>query len=331
MNEKQNIEEELILKILSNEATDAEKKDFKKWIDLSEKNQKTFLQMKRLWSDSEEIHDYYKINQEKAWNRVHQKTKPQPKRRILLPLLKIASVILIAYSLGILTMYFVKSNESPEKAVNHEIYVKAPKGAKSEIELSDGTKVWLNSGSEIHYPALFSQNQRNVYLVGEAYFEVEKNKKAPFLVHTDAIDVKVLGTHFNVRAYPKEDITETILLEGAVTVNKKGSAQTIQLKPNEKATLRKGEQQLTVSKNIDTELYTVWKNKTLTFKREDLGTVIEKMKHWYNIPIIIKNDDLKKEKVTGSFEGETVEQALTALKLSISLTYEMKKDSIIIK
>ena len=336
MKEANNISNELIFKVLSKESTESENKIFQEWLGLSSKNQKIFFQIERLWKDSKGIVDYYKVNQEYAWSQIYRKITPKHKTRILHPIVKVAAAVVVAFLLGASAMYFIQPVPQQKIFVSKEICVKAPLGSKTEVELSDGTEVWLNSGSEIRYPATFRKNQRDIYLVGEAFFDVEKNVEAPFFVHADEVDIRVLGTSFNVKSYPEEDIVETTLVEGLINMNKKGSNQVFQLKPNEKATFIKNREEISgketeqfiITKNVDAKLYTSWKNGMLIFKKEKFGDLVIKMERWYNVRITIENKQLTGEKVTGSFQNESIEQALEALKISVPFSYKINKNDI---
>lgn len=336
MKNTENIPDELIFKVLNNETSESENMIFQDWINYSPQNQKIFLQMERLWKNSKGVGDYYKINQEYAWDIIYKKITKKPGQGILQSVLKIAAVVAIAYLLGGFTMYLIQPKPQQGISESKEICVKAPLGSKTEIELSDGTKIWLNSGSEVHYPPIFDRNKRDIYLTGEAFFNVQKDKEVPFFVHTDDVDIKVLGTSFNVKSYPEEDLVETTLVEGLININKKGSSRVLQLKPNEKATFikdinnRERAEQFVVTENIDTELYSSWRSGKLVFKREKFGDLTLKMERWYNVHITVENDKLFEERVTGVFENESIEQALEALKISVPFSYKISKNNITI-
>lgn len=336
MESTENIPDELIFKVLNNETSESENKIFQDWVNYSPQNQKIFLQIEQLWKKSKGVGDYYKINQEYAWDIIHKKITEKTRQGILQSILKIAAVVAIAYLLGGLTIYLIQPKAQQDISESKEICVKTPLGSKTEIELSDGTKVWLNSGSEVRYPTIFSRTKRDIYLTGEAFFDVEKNKEAPFFVHTNDVDIKVLGTSFNVKSYPEEDIVETTLVEGLININKKGSSQVLQIKPKEKATFIKyqeklqGREQFVVTENNDTDLYSSWKSGRLVFKREKFGDLTVKMERWYNVHITVENEKLYEERVTGVFENESIEQALRALKISVPFSYKISKNNIAI-
>jgi len=156
------------------------------------------------------------------------------------------------------------------------------RGQQYQVELSDGTKIWLNAASSFTFSATFaSLKQRKVELNGEAYFEVAKDKVHPFIVKTDKQEVEVLGTHFNVNSYSDENTTKTTLLEGSVKVSDK-KAQKI-LRPGQESLLSKSE--LSV-RNVNTEEAVAWKNGDFIFDNEDFGSILRQVARWYNVEII---------------------------------------------
>jgi transmembrane sensor len=330
MKTDETITDEIIFRILSKEASEQEEKAFREWLAHSEQNRKTYFQLERLWQNTGGVTDYYRIHQEKAWNAVSRKITERPQRNVLYPMLKIAAAFVVAYLLGIVTMYLLRQEPQPTIDRITENRVKVPPGSKTEIQLPDGTTVWLNSGSEISYPSVFRSELREVTLSGEAFFDVLKNERAPFVVHAGDIDVSVLGTSFNVKSYLGETFTETTLVEGSVKLSSRNSKETVVLKPGERAVLGKDKKLFEIKRNTETDLYTSWKNGKLVFKRERFEDVAVRMERWYNIRITINNARLSNERVTGAFENESAEQALHALQLSVPFQYEIRKNNILI-
>lgn len=163
--------------------------------------------------------------------------------------------------------------------------IATPKGGQYQIILPDGTHVWLNSASSLTYPTFFSGTERKVELTGEAYFEVTKNKHLPFKVHSGKQDVEVLGTHFNINAYPDEPGIHTTLLEGAVKVYPSDHAETARLlSPGEQATFKPGKTGITVQK-IDPQLAVAWKDGLFYFKDADVKSIMRSLSRWYNIEV----------------------------------------------
>jgi len=331
MDNSQNISDELIFKVLNNEASETEKKDFQDWINESSKNRKTFEHLKNMWNDSKSLDTYYQIDEAQAWNSIQKKVGPTLGRRIFINLTKIAAIAALIFLIGTSILFFIQKEKYQTFALNKDICVKTPLGSKTEIVLPDGTKIWLNSGSEIHYPAAFKKDKRDIRLVGEAYFMVEKDKKRPFYVHTNDIDIKVLGTSFNIKSYPEESTVETVLEEGMINICKKGSNKSYLLLPNEEAIFTKSNSTFEIKNNIDSQLFTSWKKGKIVFKREALGSLAKKLERWHNVHITIENKKLIHVKVTGTFESESIEQTMRALKITVPLNYSINKNEIIIK
>jgi len=160
--------------------------------------------------------------------------------------------------------------------------ISTPQGGQHQINLPDGTKVWLNSGSSLKFPVNFSGlHERKVELLGEAYFEVKKNKDKPFSVLSQGQTVKVFGTHFNVMAYPNEKDMETTLLEGSVSV-KAGLAETF-IVPGQQSQLNNGK--ISVSKLADPEAVVAWKNQLFQFDNTDIDKVLRQIERWYDVEV----------------------------------------------
>jgi len=157
-----------------------------------------------------------------------------------------------------------------------------PKGGVFQVILSDGTKVWLNSASSLKFPTEFSGNERRVTLTGEAYFEVAKNKDKPFFVDVNSVDVRVLGTHFNIAAYQDDNDITTTLLEGAVQV--KNNNQLSVIKPGEQAVVDNNTNVIKV-KPANIERAMAWKNGYFIFCDEDVRSIMKKISRWYNVEV----------------------------------------------
>ncbi|MEO3407273.1 FecR domain-containing protein [Mucilaginibacter sp. CAU 1740] len=160
-----------------------------------------------------------------------------------------------------------------------------PRGGKYQLILTDGTKVWLNAGSTIKYPVDFTGNERAVELSGEAYFEVAHDSRRPFKVAGAGQVVQVLGTHFDVNAYPDESIVKTTLLEGSVKVSGKSlsaNVPSIIIKPNEQAIFKNDQLSKTT---VDADEFVAWKNGVIIFKDADIRDVMRKISRWYNVEV----------------------------------------------
>jgi transmembrane sensor len=180
----------------------------------------------------------------------------------------------------------------PSSATSAEVVyntISTPRGGKFKIELSDGSIVWLNAGSSIHFPTTFAGETRQVEMTGEAYFDISKNKEKPFVVKVNGAEVKVLGTQFNIMAYPDEDQMKTTLLEGSVKfVSGNNSSMLI---PGQQLQLLKTGG-LKILNGVDVDYVTAWRNGMFHFENADIEQVMRQLSRWYNVDVEFKGQKL---------------------------------------
>lgn len=239
------------------------------------------------------------------------------------------------------------SKDHAEPTIAYQQQLVTQRGDRSQVTLPDGSKVWLNAGSTLDYPLQFTGKTRDVQLQGEAYFEVTEDSKKPFLVHTNAFYIKVLGTGFNVRAYTDEDSAVAALVHGSVEVVLNGEEKkTIRLHPNEKVTLPmnaaattafekpKENQAMSLDDILpekmtvveDTvQLETAWVNNKLAFKKLALADVAAMLEKWFGVDIRFKNEARKAVKLSGVYDGENLDYILYTLEATG--TFHYKKDT----
>ena len=196
--------------------------------------------------------------------------------------------------------------------------VSTPYGGQYQVTLQDGTKVWLNAGSSLRFPTSFPGNDRHVQLTGEAYFEVAKDKAKPFLVTVNtttdkSMTVQVLGTHFNINAYPDEQQNITTLLEGSVKVNYDHT--NLLLVPGKEAILHKISGKMDI-KEADTEEAVAWKNGYFLFNNDKIENVMRQISRWYNVEVTYQGD-VSKKAIGGSLSRhKNVSEILRMLELT---------------
>mgnify|MGYP003663768662 FL=1 len=209
-----------------------------------------------------------------------------------------------------------------------------PFGRQFDLVLSDGTKVKLNSGSSIKYPVRFLKGQdRKVFLKGEAYFDVTTDKAHPFIVNADEMNIRVLGTQFNLSFYPEDEDISTVLVEGAVVLYKEGADMNTntssQLVPGQMAEWNKINNTMTV-KEVDTNIYTAWKDGYLLFKASPFYSIRSKLERHFNITIEDRSGRLANQIYTATFRNETIEEILEAFKEDTHFEYIHEGSKIII-
>ncbi len=225
-------------------------------------------------------------------------------------------------------------------------------GSKSKVQLPDGSVVWLNAGSKLTYDKQFGKTFREVELTGEGYFDVVKDPTKPFLIHTKTIDIRVLGTVFNVKAYPEDKTTETSLIRGSVEVSVKDRPNDkIILSPNEKLVVQNRREVAEAQKiasqrpairpeisirplryNIeDSTLAEIqWVENRLVFREETFSELAKRLERWYNVFIEIREPELAEVRLSGTFSDETIEEALQALMFTTPFKYEIINDRIFV-
>lgn len=243
---------------------------------------------------------------------------------------------------------------APRKTVSSRLsQIVSPKSGLSRIQLPDGTKVWLNSGSKLTYDAnSYGTEFRKVSLTGEGFFDVVKDPQHPFIVTTPTISIRVLGTEFNLRSYANDVTSEAALVRGRIELTVlKNPEKKIILKASEKLTVFNNEQTAptaspTNSNNETDEVPMIalsrihqaktdtlpsealWMENKLAFDAEDFESISEKLERRYNVTIVFENDDLKKLRFTGRFQNEPIDKALNALRTTINFHYKTEKNQI---
>ena len=311
---------ELLQKYIAGNATEVEKQRVTGWIQENPENMREYMAQRKL-------HDMALWRTEPVAEENSRERKHFSLRGICMEAAKIAAVLAIGL-LG--THYWTGKHQVPEDKTWQSIYV--PAGQRAELMLADGTKVWLNSRSTLTFPGSFKGDIRNVKLDGEGYFAVTKNVEQPFIVETNKCNVKVLGTEFNVMAYAADSVWETSLLEGAVEILVPGSNNSgMRLEPNTMASL-KGNR--LVKGRIKEADYFLWREGLLCFNDISVRDMIEKLKLYYGVDIVVNNTRILKNRYTGKFRTKDgVEHVLKVIQKDHSFIYSIsaEKDSIFIK
>lgn len=349
--------EALFLAYLEGSISAADEKFLLEWLKNNPDSIENFNDFRRIWNMSKMAGTLEADALELEWLQLRERiTSPNIKSLqrptgIVYWLPRIAAIFLLGAMVSFVASYLIM-NAQPEEITYHEI--NTPPGAKSKVTLPDGTVIWLNAGSNLKYSNEFGKKDRQVNLVGEAYFDVYHNPARVFMVKTSELNIKAYGTAFNVKAYPEEGTTETTLIEGSIGVtravfpDKKNDE--VMLEPNQRVVYyrknktfvadlnnpkpaepeplesKREEQKLTylISKGIDTKEYTSWKDGTLFITSETLEELAVKLERKYDVKIHFETESLKELKFTGSLENETVEQVIDAIGIAAHIDYEIE-------
>ena len=254
------------------------------------------------------------------------------------------SIILLLASAVLYTYFTKKEQKSGQKLTLSQNNISTKPGSKTQVTLPDGSKVILNADSKLSYPDNFMGNTREVTLEGEAFFDVTKNKKKPFIIHSKTMDIKVLGTVFNIKAYPFESLSEASLISGSIEVIlKTRTNEKIFLKPNEKITVSNNTESkqtpnpekdkyreivplISINKlkfdNADNQVSEIaWTQNKLIFNNESFENLVQLLQRWYGLEIRIETNKLKDINFTGRFYSESISQVLEALQITHKFNY----------
>ncbi|MDY9919381.1 sigma factor regulatory protein, FecR/PupR family [Proteiniphilum saccharofermentans] len=292
---------DLLYRFFEGNTTLEEEKQIRQWIDTSEENRITFLQERK-------IYDAILFRSPGISN-------TNRKRRTIgyhIGAIAASLFILIASALYLHTL------RQENNSLDYNTLV-VPAGQRIHLILADNTDIWLNANSTLRYPTEFSRKDRTVYLDGEAFFEVSKDDKKPFMVKTTSGDIKVTGTSFNVEAYSKHGGFETSLFEGSVEIYKNDHKLTT-LKPDERSYLKDGKLYVTPITDMDKYL---WKDGLIAFNNKRLEDILQSLEKYFDIRIQISNSSLPQRTYTGKFrQSDGVDYALRVLQKSIHFSYQ---------
>lgn len=310
------MDRKLLHKFFEGTASMEEGMEIKTWMESSGENEHTFYKERKLF-DALSIHNVLTDEQKLKL------TVTRPKR-IRMEWLKIASAIILTFAFSHLYQNYWESQKPIEMNT-----ISVPAGQRANIILPDGTNVWLNARTTLQYPTEFNASQRTVILKGEAYFDVTRNEKKPFTVQTETYNIEVLGTQFDVEAYPGQESFETTLMHGSVKVSSQTNPeQSLTISPNQKVYLEEGK--LRVAKVDDFNPYR-WKEGLICFQNDSFQHIMKDFEKYYGLKIIINNQEVLKYDYTGKFrQADGVDYALRVLKKDIYFNYEKDNDQQIV-
>ncbi|MCY1722046.1 DUF4974 domain-containing protein [Prolixibacteraceae bacterium Z1-6] len=316
---------ELAQKLKNNSLTELEFSELQKLIENGYKHPQLDDLMKNHW---------YKLNNETAGvsderiNYIHKKilfkldsgkadnTRILNANKWLQVFQKVAAILIVP--IIIVSIFYNMHNRHGGQSW---VEINSPEGARTEFHLPDGSSGWLNGGSKIKYDPNFL-SLRKVELSGEAYFDITKRNGTSFVVHTSDLDIKVLGTRFNVANYPGEEFSEVILEEGKIEATIASTSDARMLLPGDKLELQRNNKTIKID-HVDTESYTAWKDGFLMLNDEALEQGAKRLERWYNVDIEIVDDELRDSRFKATFKDESLEEVIRLLALSTPIEYEI--------
>ena len=313
-----------IVRYLKGELAGEGKKELIDWINATEENRRYFEEIEEAWQAAAITHKE-PFDTDKAWQKFRTRSF-RKKKRSLHHVLKYAALIVIFLGLGWGGHLLFTNLQKGGSASYMELSV--PRGETARFTFVDQSRVQLNAGSSIRFPKHFGEEKREVYLEGEAYFQVAENEKRPFVVHAIGLDIKVLGTAFNVRSYPDENILETTLEQGKLEVStseKEGKKKVEwRLNKNDQFIYFNKADSSQLSRNVDTGIYTSWKEGKYRFNKIPLNRLTKSIARLYDVNIDVA-EEIKHLGYTGIFyKDQPVDKVLERIEMS-ALNVEIKQ------
>ena len=310
--------------------------------DNKELKEKLLAQWKELTVNDKGTDDSLHHIFEKVQYTILLEEKKGNKKRYIWKFYRQAAAILLIPVLAF-SLWFYMSPKTPQpltpaiQMAQSWVEINAPEGARIEFLLPDGTRGWLNNGGKLKYPSVFNRH-RLVQLIGEAYFDVKHYDEYDFVVGVSDMDIKALGTKFNVSAYSGEPTTSVVLVEGKVEINGKVGVFNHTLLPDEKITFNREKKTLnlqTVEKKVEKQTishekveinpYTAWKDGYLIIDNEPFGLVAGRLERWYNAEFIIQGEVLRNYHIKATFKDEPLEEVLRLIALTTPINYNIEK------
>ena len=327
--------EKLIFKYLRNELSDHETNDLKNWLESDDVNRKIFENIVGEWNlNSTDIEE----SKAKILASIHQKGTShviQGKKKssqVISVLLRIAAVLVLITGLSMLVISAMDSiGHSPD--VSNTVYIEkeAENGQKLTFDLPDGSIVKLNSGSKLIFPKEFDKDNRKVTLVGEAYFDIQRDVSRPFEIISDQLYVKVLGTSFNVKAYPNDVEKNVAVKSGKVEVRTLSNSHTAILNKSEMAVFNQQNKSFSSLPVADSVAVFGWTEQQLIFQNQQIGEIFKVMKRWFNVSIEERKSIHSSKEFTGKYKNPSLKEVMESLSYTFEFKYEIYDNRVIIK
>jgi ferric-dicitrate binding protein FerR (iron transport regulator) len=315
--------ESLLFRYVRGNVTDQEIAEVERWIDASPDNRKLVEQLCVVDFANETLQYMHRSKPQLSLSKAKHKIRKNRMHNLAMWMQRAAAILFIP--LLCLTAWFSQQPARTPHEQAQMVEITSAPGLVTSVVLPDSTKVWLNANSTIKYPTRFAPNMREVSVTGETYFAVAKNPKKPFYVNVnDAFKVKVLGTEFNVEAFPSASTFSTTLVEGSVELvsAKDSTTSFLTLKPDEQSIWDSNTKKITVQK-VNTAVFTSWKDGKIIFKNTPIAEIAASLGKRYNAQFVI-SPQLKDYRFTGTFTNQQLVQILEHFKISSDIQYEIK-------
>jgi len=321
------MKEEDIAAYLNNELSGSEREAFEKWLSENEGNLLFYNRIKYIWENSSQISEKTSDGKESTWQsileKVDKETKRSPRIKRLVEIGRIAAVIVLLLGLSYVTFRILSSNEN-----NSVRYItQASKNQITVLELPDGSHIWLNKGAELLYPENFKNKEREVILEGEAYFEVESDKKHPFLVHSDGLVTEAIGTSFNIKPVVSDNqIIVTLVTGNVILYDSLIQDKSIILEPGSSGLFSGSSRDLKIIEKTNPN-FIAWKTGILVFEDTPLEQVCRQLSDHFSVTINCDQELVNKDRsLTARYDNINLDAILEIIGLTLDIKIE-KLDS----
>lgn len=318
--------EALLPGYLSGDLSDSDRQFIEQWRTGSPENELFFQRSLKAWESLPLLHEMEQFDSFKALKKINLKIANSQKTGWWSSIQRVAAILILPLMLcsGYLLFHSISLMEDQKGNIVMQT-ISSRQGIVSQIELSDGTKVWLNSGSSLQFPTQFHGASREVKLHGEAFFSVAKNEKLPFRVNAKDLNIEVLGTSFNVVSYDDEKQTEVVLVEGKVklsTDNKRVEKGLGIMVPGQRSVYDECNETVR-SEQVNVDKYISWRDGNLIFRDDIMVDVVKRLSRWFNVDIVINDPEIRSYVYQATFRNESLVQVLNLLKISAPIDYKV--------
>lgn len=317
--------DELLPGYFSGELSDKERVIIDDWRKETPENEGFYRESLKAWDAITLLHEMEQFNSFEALKKVNTKITQSSPAKWWISIQRVAAILmlpLMVYS-GYVTIQNQKKSITEHQAVMQT--VSSRQGMVTQFTLADGTKVWLNSNSELQFPMLFTEDKREVKLKGEGFFEVTKNEKQPFRVNAGELKVEVLGTSFNVISFDNDAQSEVVLVTGEVALTSENgqiNREYSKMHPGQRAVYQKEKQKI-FAEEVNVDKYISWRDGNLIFRDDSMEDVVKRLSRWFNVEITINDPEIKNYIYKATFRNENLFQVLNLLKLSAPIDYSI--------
>jgi ferric-dicitrate binding protein FerR (iron transport regulator) len=325
---EESIDISLLDRFMKGETSDQENTQLLKWF-RSEQSQKEIVAFyQKRWEEKSDSQMPLDI-QERMFHQIKTRVDESGRKRKIhnhtfAYWLQYAAAIILLFAIGLGTHTFIKRPQS----INKELLVTAEKGQRANVTLPDGTKVWINSHSQISYPTDYGENERRLSLNGEAYFEVAKDENKRFIVNAGEMEVEALGTSFNIKAYSEDETIITTLFSGKIKTTVANAST--ELLPNQFASYNRQSRKLTYMDAENVNYASMWRNNELAFNSQLLSEIATTLHRLYNVNIEFKSEKLRHYRFSGVIKNNSLENVIEIISLTAPIQYETNGDTIVL-